>query len=83
MAILKQLRGVDVKFGGEPSSGWIPKGASPPQSPLLRAMQRRQNADARTGRGVCESWHFLERGGLPWSQRNSMLDHLNAFFPMQ
>ncbi len=39
MAVLKQLRGVDVKFGGEPPSGWIPKGASLPAPTPVRIVK--------------------------------------------
>jgi hypothetical protein len=34
VAVIKQLRGVDVRFGGRPHRGWIPNGASvPPPTP--------------------------------------------------
>ena len=39
MAVIKQIRNVDVRFGGEPPTGWIPLGASPPPDTPIRTVK--------------------------------------------
>jgi hypothetical protein len=56
MALIKRLRGVPTRFGGEEHSGWLPaNAATPPPTPLEEALLDLEISEVQGG--YILQWH--------------------------